>query len=345
MPPSTGASPELQAVKELAAAYERMADQIGKVIVGQQGVIEQLLMALFSRGHCLLVGVPGLAKTLLVSTVARILNLSFKRIQFTPDLMPSDITGTDILQDDPDTGRRKFVFLPGPLFANLILADEINRTPPKTQAALLEAMQEHHVTAGGQTYRLPEPFFVLATQNPIEQEGTYPLPEAQQDRFMFNIKVEYPSRAEEIAIMKATTSTHKPEVAPVLDGKQIQRLQEAVRQVVVADHVFAYAADLVRASRPREPGVPKFIPELVAWGAGPRACQYLILGGKARAILHGRLHVTTEDIRDVAYPVLRHRLMTTFNADAEGISPDHIIGKLIEAIPLPQQEAAARVRR
>src|SRR5262245_14526247 len=345
MPSSTTQSPELQAVKELAAAYERMTDQIGKVIVGQQLVVEQLLMALFSRGHCLLVGVPGLAKTLLVSTVAQILHLSFKRIQFTPDLMPSDITGTDILQDDPETGRRRFVFLHGPLFANLILADEINRTPPKTQAALLEAMQEHHVTAGGQTHRLPEPFFVLATQNPIEQEGTYPLPEAQQDRFMFHIKVDYPSRAEEIAIMKATTSTQKPEIAPVLDGRQIQRLQEAVRNVVVADHVFAYAADLVRATRPRESGAPKFVPDLVAWGAGPRASQNLVLGGKARAILHGRLHVTTEDIREVAYPVLRHRILTTFNADAEGVSTDDIIQRLIESTPVPQQEAAGKVKR
>src|SRR5215813_3858117 len=255
MPPPT--SPEILAVKELAAAYERMTDQIGKVIVGQQDVIEQLLMALFSRGHCLLVGVPGLAKTLLVSTVAKILHLSFKRIQFTPDLMPADITGTDILQDDPESGRRKFVFLKGPIFANMVLADEVNRTPPKTQAALLEAMQEHHVTAGGNTYKLPEPFFVLATQNPIEQEGTYPLPEAQQDRFMFNIKVDYPSRSEEIQIMKATTSNLKPDVEPVLDGKTILRLQDAVRQVVVADHVFSYAADLVRVTRPKESGVPK----------------------------------------------------------------------------------------
>jgi MoxR-like ATPase len=338
-------SPEVLAVKELAATYERMTSQIGNVIVGQKAVIEQMLMALFSRGHCLLVGVPGLAKTLLVSTVARIMHLTFKRIQFTPDLMPSDITGTDILQDDIETGRRQFTFLPGPLFANMILADEINRTPPKTQAALLEAMQEHNVTAGGHTYALPEPFFVLATQNPIEQEGTYPLPEAQQDRFMFNIKVEYPSRSEEIQIMKATTTNLKPEVEPVLDGKQIMRLQETVRQVVVADHVFAYSADLVRATRPKEPGIPKWIPELVAWGAGPRASQYLILGGKARAILHGRLHVTTEDIREVAYPVLRHRLMTTFNADAEGITTDAIVKRLIEAVPLPQEEAAARVRR
>lgn len=344
MPPPPP-SPEVLAVKELAAVYERMTDQIGNVIVGQKNVIEQMLMALFSRGHCLLVGVPGLAKTLLVSTVARIMHLTFKRIQFTPDLMPADITGTDILQDDPETGRRQFVFLPGPLFANMILADEINRTPPKTQAALLEAMQEHNVTAGGHTYALPEPFFVLATQNPIEQEGTYPLPEAQQDRFMFNIKVDYPTRNEEIQIMKATTTNQKQEVEPVLDGKQIMRLQETVRQVVVADHVFAYAADLVRATRPRESGVPKWIPDLVSWGAGPRASQYLILGGKARAILHGRLHVTTDDIREVAYPVLRHRLMTTFNADAEGITTDAVIKRLIETVPLPQEEAATRVRR
>jgi MoxR-like ATPase len=338
-------SSEVQAIKDIAAAYERMADQIAKVIVGQHQVVEELIMAMLSRGHCLLVGVPGLAKTLLVSTVARIMHLSFKRIQFTPDLMPSDITGTDILQDDPETGRRRFTFLPGPIFAHMILADEINRTPPKTQAALLEAMQEHHVTAGGQTYRLPEPFFVLATQNPIEQEGTYPLPEAQQDRFMFNIRVDYPTRGEEIQIMKATTSNAKPEVEAILDAKTILRLQEAVRQVVVADHVFGYAADLVRMSRPKEPGVPKWVPDLISWGAGPRASQYLILGGKAKAVLHGRLHVTTEDIRQVAYPVLRHRIMTTFNADADGISSDDLIKKLIAAIPVPSEEAAARVRR
>jgi MoxR-like ATPase len=333
MPPSPAAASDTQAVRELAAAYERLTEQIGKVIIGQKPVVEQLLMALFSRGHCLLVGVPGLAKTLLVRTVAQVLHLSFKRVQFTPDLMPADITGTDILQDDPETGRRRFVFLPGPLFANLILADEINRTPPKTQAALLEAMQEGHVTSGGQTYRLPEPFFVLATQNPIEQEGTYPLPEAQQDRFMFTVKVDYPNRAEEVAIMKATTGTARPEVAPVLDGRQITRYQEAVRQVVVGDHVFNYAADLVRASRPKEPGVPKWVPELVSWGAGPRASQYLILAGKARAVLYGRVHVTTDDVRAVAYPVLRHRLMTTFHADADGVTPDDIIKRLIEAVP------------
>lgn len=337
--------PEAQAVRELAAAYTQMSEQIGKVIVGQRQVIEQLLMALFSRGHCLLEGVPGLAKTLLVSTVSRILHLSFKRIQFTPDLMPADITGTDILQDDPETGRRRFVFLQGPIFANMILADEINRTPPKTQAALLEAMQEHHVTAGAHTYRLPEPFFVLATQNPIEQEGTYPLPEAQLDRFMFNIVVGYPSRQEELQIMKQTTSSYKPDLKPILDGPQILRLQDVVRQIVVADHVFAYAVDLVRTTRPKEPNAPKFVQDWVAWGAGPRASQYLILGGKARAILHGRMHVTTEDIREVAYPVLRHRLVTTFNADAEGITRDQIIKRLIDTVPLPQEEAAARARR
>src|SRR5262245_31294957 len=336
---------EADIVRQLAAAYSQMTQQIGKVIVGQAEVVEQLLMALFSRGHCLLVGVPGLAKTLLVSTVSRILHLSFKRIQFTPDLMPADITGTDILQDDPETGRRKFMFLPGPVFANMILADEVNRTPPKTQAALLEAMQEHHVTAGTRTYALPEPFFVLATQNPIEQEGTYPLPEAQLDRFMFNIKVGYPSRAEEIEIMRRTTSIERATLQALLDGAQIMRLQEVVRQVVVADHIFAYVADLVRATRPQEPGAPKWVPELIGWGAGPRACQYLVLGGKARAILHGRLHVITDDIKAVAYPVLRHRLVTTFNADAEGITTDDIIAKLLHLIPLPQEEGAAKVRR
>jgi MoxR-like ATPase len=332
-------------VHTLGHAHRSLREQIGKVIVGQSEVVEELLMALFSRGHCLLVGVPGLAKTLLVSTISRILHLTFKRIQFTPDLMPADITGTDILQDDPETGRRKFQFLAGPIFANMILADEINRTPPKTQAALLEAMQEHHVTAGAQTYRLPEPFFVLATQNPIEQEGTYPLPEAQLDRFMFNVVVGYPSRDEEIEIMKRTTGEAKSDLVPVLNAKQILELQGLVRQVMVADHVFAYAADLVRATRPKEPGVPKFVPELIAWGAGPRACQYLILGGKARALLDGRVHVTTDDITAVAYPVLRHRLVTTFHADAEGISTDDIIRKLIGTIPRPHEQAAARARR
>jgi MoxR-like ATPase len=345
MSPHETAPAEAQAVRDLAAAYQQMTEQIGQIIVGQKDVIEQLLMALFSRGHCMLEGVPGLAKTLLISTVSKILHLSFKRIQFTPDLMPADITGTDILQDDPETKQRKFMFLRGPLFANMILADEINRTPPKTQAALLEAMQEYHVTVGGQSFPLPRPFFVLATQNPIEQEGTYPLPEAQLDRFMFKVVVGYPSRAEELEIMKRTTSNQQIELKAFLHGEQIVQLQQVVRQVVVADHVFDYAADLVRATRPRDVGVPKFIPELVSWGAGPRASQYLILGGKARAILHGRLHVTTDDIKAVAYPVLRHRLVTTFNADAEGVTADDIITRLIKAVPLPQEQAAAKVRR
>src|SRR4051812_23258640 len=262
-PIPTAVPPEAQAVRELAAAYETLTNEIGKVIVGQRSVIEQLLMSLFSRGHCLLVGVPGLAKTLLVSTVSRLLHLSFKRIQFTPDLMPADITGTDILQDDPETNRRKFIFLKGPVFAHIILADEINRTPPKTQAALLEAMQEHHVTAGGQAYALPEPFFVLATQNPIEQEGTYPLPEAQLDRFMFHIRVRYPSRDEELAVMKRTTSGAPALIRPVLRGDKILEAQDLVRQVVVADHVFDFAADLVRATRPKENGSLAFVRELI----------------------------------------------------------------------------------
>ncbi|MBM3993301.1 MAG: MoxR family ATPase [Planctomycetes bacterium] len=339
------ASADESAIAELRDNLTALTTQLGRVIVGQDKVIEQLLIGLCSRGHCLLVGVPGLAKTLLVSSLAKILDLSFKRIQFTPDLMPADITGTDILQDDPETHRRKFVFLPGPLFANMILADEINRTPPKTQAALLEAMQEYHVTAGGQTYPLPRPFFVLATQNPIEQEGTYPLPEAQLDRFMFQIAVTYPDRDEELTIMKQTTAGKATELAHVMSADKIMRLQDLVRQVIVADHVFQYAVDLVRATRPKEPDVPKFLPELVAWGAGPRASQYLILAGKARAILQGRLHVTTADIREIAYPVLRHRLITTFHADAEGITTDHIIEKLLKAIPLPQEAAADRVIR
>lgn len=338
-------TPEITRVRQLVATWRKMTEEIGKVIVGQAEVVEQLLMALFSRGHCLLVGVPGLAKTLLVSTVARILHLSFKRIQFTPDLMPADITGTDILQDDPETGRRTFSFLKGPVFANMILADEINRTPPKTQAALLEAMQEHHVTAGGHTYALPEPFFVLATQNPIEQEGTYPLPEAQLDRFMFEIVVGYPSRLEEIEIMKRTTSNQRPELEALLDGSQIQELQQLVRQVAVSDHVFNYVADLVRATRPKEQNAPSFVKEMLAWGAGPRASQNLILGGKARALLQGRLHVTTEDVRAVALPVLRHRLVTTFHADAEGVTTDEVIRRLMDTVPLPQEEAAARARR
>ena len=336
-----GSPSEQAVVEELSAAFHALSNEIGKVIVGQKDVVEQLLIGLFSRGHCLLVGVPGLAKTLLVSTLARILDLSFKRIQFTPDLMPADITGTDILQDDPQTQRRQFVFLPGPIFANLVLADEINRTPPKTQAALLEAMQERQVTGAGHRHILPDPFFVLATQNPIEQEGTYPLPEAQLDRFLFQVRVTYPSRAEELRIMKQTTGTAKPVVEHVLSADRILRLQELVRQVVVADYVFEHAADLVRATRPGEAGTLPFIKEQVSWGAGPRASQYLILASKARALLHGRLHATTEDVRALALPVLRHRLLTTFHADAEGVTADDIVGRLLAAVPPPQEKAVA----
>nr|WP_315851897.1 MoxR family ATPase [Gimesia panareensis] len=321
-----------------------MRDEIGKVIIGQTEVVDEILISLFSRGHCLLVGVPGLAKTLLVSTIAKILHLSFRRIQFTPDLMPSDITGTDVLQDDPETGHRSFQFMQGPLFTNVLLADEINRTPPKTQAALLEAMQERHVTVGSNTYRLPEPFFVLATQNPIEQEGTYPLPEAQLDRFMFNVVVNYPSAAEELMILKQTTGTQKPELEAALTGRQILALQEVVRKVPVAEHVFVYARDLVRATRPGEETAPKFVKEYLSWGAGPRAGQFLILGAKARAILEGRFHVSTEDIKSVAHAVLRHRIVTTFQADSKGLATDDIIDMLIEHVPnklkVQAQEAA-----
>lgn len=336
---------EAQAIRGLATAYSRMREEIAKVIIGQDEIIDELLIALFSRGHCLLVGVPGLAKTLLVSTIARILQLSFRRIQFTPDLMPADITGTDILQDDPETGRRLFQFMQGPVFTNILLADEINRTPPKTQAALLEAMQERNVTAGANTYRLPQPFFVLATQNPIEQEGTYPLPEAQLDRFMFNLVVKYPSANEELRILKQTTSGEEPALTTALTGRQILALQEVVRKVPVADHVFIYARDLVRATRPDEPEAPPFVKPLIAWGAGPRAGQYLILGGKARAILRGRFHVSTEDIKAVAHSVLRHRIVTTFQADSEGMTPDRVIDLLLEKIPVLIEDRAARIAR
>ncbi len=336
---------EAQAIRGLSAAYNRMRQEIRKVIIGQHDIVDQLLIALFSRGHCLLVGVPGLAKTLLVSTIAQILQLSFRRIQFTPDLMPSDITGTDVLQDDPETGRRTFQFMQGPLFTNMLLADEINRTPPKTQAALLEAMQERHVTVGSNTYRLPQPFFVLATQNPIEQEGTYPLPEAQLDRFMFNIVVKYPSAAEELRILKQTTGGHEPELKTALTGSQILALQEVVRRVPVAEHVFIYARDLVRATRPGESESPRFVREYVSWGAGPRAGQYLILGAKARAILEGRFHVSSKDIAAVAHPVLRHRIVTNFQADSENITADDVITMLLNKIPVPLEEHAKKSRR
>jgi MoxR-like ATPase len=337
---NAGPSADLQAVEQLSQAYKTMAAELGKVIVGQQEVVEQVLTAMFCQGHVLLVGVPGLAKTLLVKTISDVLHLGFKRVQFTPDLMPSDITGTDVLEEDHTTGKRIFRFIKGPLFANMVLADEINRTPPKTQAALLEAMQEHRVTVGEKTYELPEPFFVLATQNPIEQEGTYPLPEAQLDRFMFMVNVRYPTPQDEIQIMKQATTEYRPDLSRLLDGVAIQNLQKIVRRVPVADHVYAYARDLVRATRPGEPGVPPFINDLVQWGAGPRASIYLILAGKARAILHGRVHVTTEDIAKVAFPVLRHRILTTFSAEAAGMTSDKIIERLVREVPKTQAVAA-----
>ncbi len=329
---------DIQAVQALGEAYRSLTEQVGKVIVGQRKVVEEVLVATFCRGHALLVGVPGLAKTLLVSTLSGVLDLSFKRIQFTPDLMPSDITGTDVLEEDHTTGKRVFRFVHGPLFAHMILADEINRTPPKTQAALLEAMQEHKVTVGEQTYDLPEPFFVLATQNPIEQEGTYPLPEAQLDRFMFNIMVDYPSPDEELQIMKQVTGTQSTRLEPVLHADDIFRLQDIVRRVPVADHVFEYARDLARATRPASPDAPGFINELVNWGAGPRASIYLILAAKARAILHGRYHATTDDVREMALPVLRHRVLTTFNAEAAGITSDEVVLRLLGEVR-PKAEA------
>jgi len=323
---------DLAAVEQLQTAYKSIRDEMGKIIVGQEEVLEQLLICIFARGHCLLIGVPGLAKTLMIATLAETLSLSFSRIQFTPDLMPSDITGTEVIQEDKTTGERRFQFLRGPIFASIILADEINRTPPKTQAALLEAMQEHQVTAGGKRHQLEEPFFVLATQNPIEQEGTYPLPEAQLDRFMFNILVDYPNEDEEFEIMKRTTSADTHDIEALLTGEQIERLQEIVRRVPISDHVTRYAMRVVRATRHRTPEAPDFIKEWLSWGAGPRACQYLILGGKARALLHGRHHVSTEDIDAVAKPVLRHRLITNFNAEAEGITTDRIIERLLEHV-------------
>ncbi len=331
-----GAAPQekddIQVVKALNTAYEKMTEQLARVIVGQSGVIEQVLVAMFCRGHALLVGVPGLAKTLLIRTISDVLHLSFSRIQFTPDLMPSDITGTDVLEEDRTTGKRVFRFVHGPLFANMVLADEINRTPPKTQSALLEAMQEHSVTVGEETYHLEEPFFVLATQNPIEQEGTYPLPEAQLDRFMFHITVDYPTAEEELAIMKQVSGTYDADLQPVLTGKQIMALQQIVRRVPVADHVFEYARAIVRSTRPDSEEAPDFIKELVHWGAGPRASIYLVLAAKARAVLHGRYHATTEDVRVLALPVLRHRVVTTFNAEAAGIGADDVVRRLLDEI-------------
>lgn len=336
---TTSEAEVLKAVQELRGAHDRIVKELHKVVVGQDDVIEQLLIAIFARGHALLVGVPGLAKTLLIRTLADTMSLKFSRIQFTPDLMPSDITGTEVLQEDKTTGRREFRFLPGPIFANIILADEINRTPPKTQAALLEAMQEIQVTAGGKRHQLEAPFFVLATQNPIEQEGTYPLPEAQQDRFMFNIKVEYPTEEEEMMVMKMTTATYKGAVERVLDGATIMRLQELVRKVPISEHVIKYAMQFSRLTRLNNPQAPDFIKQYLAWGAGPRASQFLILGAKARAVLQGRYYASGEDIRAVAHPVLRHRIIPNFSAEAEGITSDVIIDKLIAAIPRAEAES------
>ncbi|HVZ94452.1 MAG TPA: AAA family ATPase [Phycisphaerales bacterium] len=342
-----------QAIAEVRQAFDRLRTQIARVVVGQDAVVEQLLMCMFCRGHALVVGVPGLAKTLLISTIARSVSLSFSRIQFTPDLMPSDITGTEVIEEDRTTGARELRFVKGPIFANVVLADEINRTPPKTQAALLEAMQEHQVTVGGVQHPLPEPFFVLATQNPIEQEGTYPLPEAQLDRFMFNVTIGYPTESEEVEILRRTTSTEHAKTEPVLGSADVQRVQELVRETPIADHVIRYALRLVRATRIKAatpaastPGaitsdrdeapvrVPAVVRDYLAWGAGPRAGQYLILAAKAKAILTGSFHVTPDHVRAVAHPVLRHRIITNFNAEADGVTTDHIVDALLKEIPV-----------
>jgi len=329
---------DLDAVRRLKEAFSNIQGQLARVIVGQDKVIEELLIALFSRGHCILEGVPGLAKTLMISTLSRCLSLAFSRIQFTPDLMPSDITGTEIIEENRTTGHREFKFLEGPLFSNIVLADEINRTPPKTQAALLEAMQERQVTVGRVRHRLSDPFFVLATQNPIEQEGTYPLPEAQQDRFMFKVFVKYPTFNEEFEIARRTTALIQEDITPVLTGEQILDLQRLVRRVPVTDHVIQYTLALVRQTRVSEPGIPKWVRDWLSWGAGPRAVQYLILGGKARALLHGRTHVQCEDIQALALPVLRHRILTNFTAASEGVTTDTVIQKLVKETPTREGE-------
>ena len=321
-------------LQEFRAHRGVMQQELQKIIVGQDQVIEQIFAAIFTRGHCLLEGVPGLAKTLMVSTLARILDLGFKRIQFTPDLMPSDITGTNVLDED-EHGRRSFRFVEGPVFTNILLADEINRTPPKTQAALLQAMQEREVTVGQTTYALPDPFFVIATQNPIEQEGTYPLPEAQLDRFMFNIKVDYPTAAEEEQILASTTRQEKPEVRKILSARAILNLQKLVGSVAVSEYIIKYVASLVRATRPKDASAPKFVRELVDWGAGPRAGQFLIHGGKALAAMDGRFAVAVEDVQKVAVPVLRHRVSTNFQAQAEGMTTEDVIARLMKEIPTP----------
>ncbi len=327
-----------RAIEQVQGAYTKLVSEVHKTVVGQDEVVEQLLMCMFCRGHALVVGVPGLAKTLLISTLAQTLSLKFNRIQFTPDLMPSDITGTEVIEEDRSTGERVLRFVRGPIFANVILADEINRTPPKTQAALLEAMQEGQVTAGGVRHELPKPFFVLATQNPIEQEGTYPLPEAQLDRFMFNITIGYPTEAEEMEIIRRTTAGVAAAVSSVMEAEDMQRVQSIVRQTPIPDHVMAYALRLVRATRVRDHSIedpkPEIVRDYLSWGAGPRASQNLVLGAKASAILSGRLHVSIEDVRRVAKPVLRHRIVTNFNAEADGVTSDDVVGKLLEQVPI-----------
>jgi len=329
----SGSHADLEAAKFLGTVVKQLQDEVGKSIVGQQKVIEEVLIAIFARGHCLMQGVPGLAKTKLVSTISSAMDLQFHRIQFTPDLMPSDITGTDILQEDVDSGRRKFEFQKGPIFTNMLLADEINRTPPKTQAALLQAMQEREVTVGSRTLTLPDPFFVLATQNPIEQEGTYPLPEAQLDRFMFMVIVNYPKREEELEVLKRTTGSESFKINKVLNARKILDLQETVRRVPVGDHVYQFVLEIVRATRPNEPGASDFVRQWLNWGAGPRAGQNMILAAKARSLMHGRIYVTTEDIEAVAAPVLRHRILPNFNAQAEGINVEQIIDKILTLVP------------
>jgi MoxR-like ATPase len=331
---------DLESLGKLQSAFGRLKEQIGRVIVGQEEVVEQLLLALFCNGHCILEGVPGLAKTLLISTLARSLSLSFSRIQFTPDLMPADITGTDVIEENRSTGERERRFLEGPIFAHVVLADEINRTPPKTQAALLEAMQERQVTVGRIRHRLADPFFVLATQNPIEQEGTYPLPEAQQDRFMFKIFVRYPGFADELEVARRTTSQEPIWLDPVLSAEEILDIQQLVRKVPATDHVLKYALALVRQTRVGEEGIPKFIADSLTWGAGPRAVQFLVLGAKARAAVYGRPSASCEDIAALAAPVLRHRLLRNFAAESEGLSADKIVAQLIQQTPQQEDELA-----
>ena len=326
-------SNDIQSAERLKDACQRVTAELSKVIVGQKQVVEELLIALFAGGHCLLVGVPGLAKTLMIRSLAETLALDFRRIQFTPDLMPSDITGTEVIQEDKSTGERQLRFLPGPVFGNIILADEINRTPPKTQAALLEAMQENQVTVGGEQRPVPQPFFVLATQNPIEQEGTYPLPEAQLDRFMFNVRIDYPDEAEELQIIKQTTADVSHSITSTLSASEITELCALVRRVPIADHVAMDALRLSRMTRPAKDDAPDFVKQYVSWGAGPRASQYLVLGAKARAVLQGRYFVAREDICAVALPVLRHRVRLNFNADADGMTTDRLIAQLIDSLP------------